>query len=127
MIDSFSKKHNPNEKNNRKRYTEYLKTRLSELDIDESLRVEEKDDLIHLSEIIYEYFRCYIVHESNDRTDNKFEIQLEFEPSGRFYSNSKILQDTVNLKTVIKADWLIEVLEEIYKLESTSSTSVFNL
>ena len=81
LVDAQAKERCSSHIGNRTLYCSYLKTRLSEIGHDTSYRVEEKNRLIHISEIIYEYFRCFLVHEGNTRDDPSYEIQLKYEPN----------------------------------------------
>jgi hypothetical protein len=113
LIDGLAKNAYPTISGNRKRYITYLKYSLKRIGIDESVRIEEKDKLLHLSEIIYEYFRCNIVHEGDSRDSLTYEVQIEYEESGRFKFNGKSLMDLVNMKLIYKADWLTDILFQI--------------
>ena len=57
LIDALAAKHSPGKANNKTRYCRYLKEKLIEVGHDASYRIEEQDRLVHLSEIIYTYFR----------------------------------------------------------------------
>lgn len=113
LIDSLAKQNYPNENSNKRRYKTYLKEKLKAFNIDISYRIEERNQLIHISEIIYAYFRCYLVHEGDDRTHDDYEVQLEFETSGKFKFNAGVLIDRITEKFIIRVDWLIEMLEQI--------------
>lgn len=117
LVDALSKRENPIERNNRTRYTNYLKTKLKSIGIDTSYRIEEKDECINLSDIIYEYFRCNFVHEGDSREHEEYEVQIEYEQPTKFKFNKGILMDRVNKKIIFKDDWLIDVLLEIVKKE----------
>lgn len=112
-IDALAKKKYPDIKSNKERYTKFLCDELKKLNIDVYYRIEEKNKLVHLSEIIYEYFRCYFVHEADDRTHLEYEVQLEIESPGRFRFNGGILVDRIHEKFILKADWLINLLDSI--------------
>ena len=116
LIDALAKLRLP-ESGNRDRYVKYLKSKLNGLGIDDSTRIEEKGDLVHLADIVYEYFRCNMVHEGDSRDSLSYEVQLEYEESGRFLTNGNCLMDRVNKKIIYKADWLIEILDQIIKSE----------
>jgi len=116
LIDALSSRYSSNTQGNRHRYCSYLEEKLSEIGIDVSYRVEEKDDLIHISEIIYEYFRCYIVHEADDRTNINYEIQLSFGKIRNSVFNSNVLIDRQHEQIIIKAEWLINILSDVAKL-----------
>ncbi len=112
-IDSLAKKRFSNEKSNKKRYTNYLHEKfIMTFEFEESIRVEEKNKIIPLEEIIYEYFRCNLVHEGNKLENLDYEIIIDYDNFRRKY-----LIDMVNLKLIFGADWLIELLSEIIKKE----------
>lgn len=114
LVDGLAKRKHPSINGNRQRYTQYLKEKLAELGIDQSSRVEEKGSVVHLSDIIYEYFRCNMVHEGDSRESLNYEVQVEYEETGRFISASSAkLMDRVNKKLIYRADWLINVLFQI--------------
>jgi hypothetical protein len=113
LIDGLAKREYPTISGNRERYVKYLKSKLKSLGIDKSVRIEEKDALLHLAEIIYEYFRCNMVHEGDSRDSLSYEVQVEYEESGRFRFNGKSLMDRVNMKLIYKADWLTDILFQI--------------
>jgi hypothetical protein len=113
IIDGLAKSKYPTIRRNRERYITFLKSELKIIGIDESVRIEEKDDLLHLSEIIYEYLRCNIIHEGDTRESLNYEVQLEFEESGRFKFGGKSLMDRVNKKLIYDAQWFVEVLFQI--------------
>ena len=64
LIDGLAKREYPSIRN-RERYVKYLKLKLKSLGIDGSERIEEKDGLLPLADIIYEYFRFNMVHEGD--------------------------------------------------------------
>lgn len=113
LIDGLAKQEYPTISQNRERYVKYLKSKLESLGIDEIVRIEEKDDLLHLADIIYEYFRCNMVHEGDSRDSLDYEVQIEYEESGRFRFNGKSLIDRVNMKLIYKAGWLADILFQI--------------
>jgi len=113
LIDGLANREYPAIKKNRERYVRYLKEKLAKLGIDRAVRIEEKNEVVHLSEIIYEYFRCNMVHEGDSRDSLNYEIQVEYENSGRFRFNGASLMDRVNKKLIYKAEWLIDVLSRI--------------
>jgi hypothetical protein len=119
LIDGLAAKESPREDNNKRRYCEYLKARLQEIGIDPGCRIEELDKVIHLSEIIYKYFRCNLVHEADSREEPSYEVQLEWQNSGRSaFATSNILLDRSNdqnNQVVVRANWLIEVLSQIVR------------
>ncbi len=118
LIDALAKKENPDKLNNRQRYCTYIKKKMKEIDIDTSSRIEEKNDLMHLGDIIYEYFRCNFIHEGDSREKSEYEVQIEYDILGRFnFSNSATLMDRINKKFIVRSDWLIDVLFEIAKTE----------
>ena len=80
-------------------------------------RIEEKDELIHLADIVYEYFRCFFVHEADDRTSSDYEVQIEYDNPGRFHFGSLILTDRKNGKFIVKSDNLIKILSEIIETD----------
>jgi hypothetical protein len=108
LVDALAKQKYPTERV-KVRYVRYLKERLADLCIDESYRVEEKDGVVHISEIIYEHFRCYFVHEGDDKTDDSHEIQIEYGQPGAL----KILIDRRNEKIKFTIDWLTIVLLDV--------------
>lgn len=118
LIDGLAKREYPTINWNRKRYVKYLKLKLKNLGIEESTRIEEKDELFHLADIIYEYFRCNMVHEGDSRDSLSYEVQIEYEESGRFLFNGKSLMDRVNMKLIYKAGWLTDILFKIIEGES---------
>ena len=120
LIDGLAKQQYPDIKLNRDRYTRFLREALAAQGIDVEHRVEEKNRVVHLADIVYEYFRCNIVHEGNSRDDRRYEVQVEYEPSGRFYFNSAVLVDRVNNKLVYRAEKLISVLFRV-------SDSIFHI
>ncbi|MDP8258932.1 MAG: hypothetical protein P9L90_05880 [Candidatus Aadella gelida] len=106
------KKNNPEEPDNRVRYTSYLRNKLQKLGIDKSYRIEEKSKLIHLSEIVYEYFRCFFVHEGDSRDHDIYEVQIDY-TGVSFKFGGGVLMDRVNEKIKVRADWLIDILFKI--------------
>lgn len=113
LVDGLAKREYPDTTRNRERYVKYLKEKLAEQGIDQASRIEEKNDVVHLSEIIYEYFRCNLVHEGDSRDSLSYEVQVEYEESGRFMFNGTSLMDRVNKKLIYRAEWLIHVLFRI--------------
>ena len=122
LIDAIAKKHHP-ELSVGARYTRYLRDRFSEMGLNQSYRIEEKakpretDKLIHFSDIIYEYFLCFFVHEADDRTDRDYEVQIEYDNPGTFRFNGLTLMDRPNEKFIVKCDNLIGVLSEIIETD----------
>lgn len=110
LVDAQAHDTNPGETNNRARFCSYLKQRLREVGIDRATRVEAKDRLFHWSELIYEYFRCNFVHEGDARDGPTCDVQIEYEPSGRFLSDAGVLSDRVNQQIVFRAEALIDIL-----------------
>ncbi|KKM76341.1 hypothetical protein LCGC14_1381100 [marine sediment metagenome] len=90
---------------------------MKSIGLDESYRIEEKNKLIHISDIIYEYFRCYFVHEGDSRELDSYEIQIEYDQPKGFKLDGNILIDRANEKIIFKSDWLIEILLMIVKDE----------
>jgi len=117
LIDAYAQKYYPDIKDHKIRYCKYLKRRLAEHQLDTRYRIEERDQLVHLSEIIYKYFRCFFVHEADDRSDSRYEVQMEYDEPGRFRFGGLVLQDRVNNKFVIKCSNLINILELIVNKE----------
>lgn len=114
LVDALAKEAMPEVRGNRNRFVAYLKNRLQSVGLDQEFRVEEKNGLVHLAEIFYEYFRCYLVHEGDPRENLAYEIQVEYEDSGRFwFPNSGVLGDRINKQLVFRADWLTEVLLQV--------------
>jgi hypothetical protein len=120
LVDAQAKERCSSHSGNRLRYCSYLKTRLAEIGHDESYRIEEKNKLIHLSEIIYEYFRCFLVHEGNTRDDPSYEIQLKYVPNPKSAFGAGILIDRPNEQIVIQSEWLIELLLSVCEDESNA-------
>ena len=54
-----------------------------------------------------------MVHEGDSRDSLSYEVQVEYEESGRFRFNGKSLMDRVNLKLIYKADWITDMLFQI--------------
>ncbi len=117
LVDALAKKNRPSGEGNRVRYTTYLKDKMNSIGLDSSYRIEEKNELIHVSDIIYEYFRCYFVHEGDSRELNSYEVQLKYEQPKEFKFGGNILIDRVNEKIIFKSDWLIDILLTIVKDE----------
>ena len=82
LIDAIAKKHYPLLSVG-VRYSKYLNDRLTENGLGGSFRIEEKDKLINLGDIIYEYFRCFFVHAADDRTSSDYEVQIEYNNNGK--------------------------------------------
>lgn len=118
LVDAQSKEYDQNTQGNRSRYCGYLKERLSALGYDRSYRIEAKDKVVHLSEIIYEYFRCFLIHEGDSRNDPNYEIQLKYEPNPKSAFGAGILIDRMNKQIVIQAEWLIEILLDVCENET---------
>ena len=116
LIDAIAKKYYP-QLGVGARYRKYLKAQLDKIGLTAMHRIEEKDDLIHLSDIVYEYFRCFFVHEADDRTNSDYEVQIEYDDPGRFSFDSLILMDRANHKFIVKSDKLISVLSEIIEID----------
>ena len=116
LIDAIAKKHYPLLSVG-VRYSKYLNDRLTENGLGGSFRIEEKDKLINLGDIIYEYFRCFFVHAADDRTSSDYEVQIEYNNPGRFRFDGLILMDRQNQKFIVKSDNLIEALIEIIKTD----------
>ncbi|MCP4613992.1 MAG: hypothetical protein GY845_35345 [Planctomycetes bacterium] len=110
LVDAQAAQYSHSNNGNRSRYCDYLKTRLVDLGHDESYRIEEKDCLFHLSEIIYEYFRCFLVHEGNPRDNTEYEVQLKYEKNPKSVFGAGILIDRPSKQFVVQAEWLIDVL-----------------
>ncbi|HEC40147.1 MAG TPA: hypothetical protein ENI29_18055 [bacterium] len=113
----MAKQNRRSSEGNRLRYTTYLKDKMKSIGLDESYRIEEKNKLIHISDIIYEYFRCYFVHEGDSRELDSYEIQIEYDQPKGFKLDGNILIDRANEKIIFKSDWLIEILLMIVKDE----------
>lgn len=110
LVDALAAKCYPGTGDNKVRYCKYLKDRLVDLGHDESYRIEEKDRLVHLSEIVYKYFRCSLVHEGDTRESTEYEVQLKYQPNPRAAFGAGILVDRPNEQFVVQADWLIDLL-----------------
>lgn len=111
LVDAQAAECFSNTKNgNRKRYCDYLKKRLVDVGHDESFRIEEKDGVVHLSEIIYEYFRCFLVHEGDSRDNTEYEVQLKYKPNPKSIFGAGILIDRRSEQFVVQAEWLIDLL-----------------
>lgn len=114
LVDSLSKK-DRDIGGNRAKYISYLKSRLRSMNMDKSIRVEEKGKLLHLADIIYKYFRCNIVHDGDDREDEIHEVQIEYDKKKGFMFDAGFLMDLANKKIIFKIDWLIDTLLEVVK------------
>lgn len=110
LVDAQAHDAQPHEITNRARFCGYLQRRLRSIGIDRAIRVEAKDRLFSWSELIYEYFRCNFVHEGDARDDVSCDVQIEYEPSGRLWTDAWILNDRVNQTIVFRAEALIEIL-----------------
>jgi hypothetical protein len=110
LVDALAKQNRPLSEGNRFRYTTYLKDKLKSIGLDESYRIEEKNELIHISDIIYEYFRCNFVHEGDSRELDSYEIQIEYDQPKGFKLDGNILIDRRNERIIFKSDWLIKIL-----------------
>ena len=118
LIDGLAKRKNPSEGDNKKRYVSYLKEKLKLLDIDESYRIEEENQLLHFSEIIYIYFRCFFVHEGDDRELERYEVQIEYDrPKGFKFGKAVVLIDRKNEKIIFKSSWLSDILLNVVEIE----------
>ena len=116
LIDTLAKKKFPNKTSNKDRYISYLLEKLNSIGINELIRVEEKNKCIHISEIIYTYFRCNFVHEGDDRESDNYEIQIEYEKDKGFKFKYKyMLIDRSRKQIIVKSDWLIGILLNIAK------------
>ncbi len=116
LIDAIAKKYYP-QLGVGARYRKYLKEQFDKIGLTATHRIEEKDDLIHLSDIVYEYFRCFFVHEADDRTNSDYEVQIEYDNPGRFRFGSLILMDRANQKFIVKSDKLISILSDIIETD----------
>jgi hypothetical protein len=116
-IDELAKKSDPNCKNNRSRYVTYLEDKLETLGHHVKYRVEEKDDLMSLAEIIYEYIRCFFIHEGDDRSNKSYEIQLQYEDNERFKRNPGFSMNCIEKRIFMRFDWLLNLLIEVVKTE----------
>ena len=116
LIDAIAKKHYP-KLGVGDRYSRYLKNRFTKMGLNRSYRIEERGELIHFSDIIYKYFRCFFVHEADDRTDSDYEVQIEYDNPGRFRFGGLTLMDRPNKKFIVKCDNLIEILSEIIETD----------
>lgn len=121
LVDATSKKKYPDLRVG-ERCTTYLKDKLIPMGLDAKYRIEEKDELLHISDIIYEYFRCNFVHEADSREDWNYEVQIEYGHSKGFVFDAGMLMDRVHKKLIFKADWLINLLEDIFKDEYDSDS-----
>ena len=110
LVDALAAKRYPGKDNNKSRYCKYLKERLVDLGHDVSYRIEEKKRLVHLSEIIYTYFRCFLVHEGDTLESAEYEVQLKYQPNPRSVFGAGILVDRPKEQFVVQADWLIDLL-----------------
>ena len=110
LIDALAAKRYSSKSNNQSRYCKYLKKRLVDLSHDVSYRIEEKKRLVHLSEIIYTYFRCILVHEGDTLVNTEYEVQLRYQPNPRSVFGAGILVDRQKIQFVVQADWLIDLL-----------------
>lgn len=113
VIDALSKKYFPKEENNKKRYCDYLKTRLFPDGGYSEYRIEEEDKCVSIEEILYKYFRCNFIHEADDRASESYEVQMEYEHPGRFKFGGLTLQDFPNNKFIVSSEKLIPLLIEI--------------
>ena len=52
LVDALAKQNRPPCERNRVRYTTYLKDKMKSIGIDSSYRIEEKNRMFHISEII---------------------------------------------------------------------------
>jgi len=110
LVDAQAAQQANGKKGNRDRYCEYLKQKLTEFGIDSGFRIEEKNQVVHLSEIIYKYFRCSLVHEGDSRDNFEYEVQLKYEKNPKSVFGAGILIDRPNNQFVVQADWLIDLL-----------------
>ena len=110
LVDAQAAQDSQGNNGNRSRYCSYLKNRLIDLGHDENFRIEEKDSLVHLSEIIYEYFRCFLVHEGDPRDNTEYEVQLKYEKNPKSVFGAGILIDRPSKQFVVQAEWLIDLL-----------------
>lgn len=117
LVDALARKNRPLSESNKLRYTTYLKDKMKSIDLDMSYRIEEKNNLIHISDIIYEYFRNNFVHEGDSRELDSYEIQIEYDQPKGFKFRRGILINRVNETIIFKSDWLIETLLTIVKDE----------
>ncbi len=117
LVDAQAARCLPGNSNNRSRYCSYLKKRLADLGHDTSYRIEEKDRLVHLSEIVYEYFRCFLIHEGDPRDNAEYEVQLKYEPNPKSVFGAGILVDRPSEKFVVQAEWLIDLLVAITEVK----------
>jgi len=113
LIDGLSKKHYPKIKNNKERYVLYLKNRLEKQGFDRSYRIEEEKRIVHFSEIVYKYFRCFFVHEIDDRSNFNYGVRIEYDNPGEFWFDGLTIQDLVHKKFIVKADNLTKLLQII--------------
>ena len=117
MIDSIAKQKNPTITSQKERYCSYLKSKLILFEEDASYRIEEKGECIHFSEIIYTYFRCFFVHELDDRSNTNYEVQLEYVDPGMFLFDGLTLMHRPKKKFIVKARKLIDLLFKIVESE----------
>lgn len=116
LIDALAKKSYPTEPDNKKRYCRYLKNNLAKIGENSGYRIEEENKVLHISEIIYKYFRCNYVHEANDLVEKNYEIQIEYgQKIEDSVFNTPILMNLPEKKFIIKADYLLVMLIEIVK------------
>ena len=117
LVDAFAKRQFPDEGDNRKRYCDYLDLKFPKMGLGARYRIEEKDKLVSLSNIIYEYFRCYFVHEGDSRDKKEYEVQIEYGGPSRFRLSDSILIDRSSNQFLVKGDWLINILIEVARTE----------
>ena len=113
LIDGLAAEAALRGENNKTRYCRYLREKLAEIGLDSTYRIEEENRMIHISEIIYIYFRCNMVHEADARDDDMYEVQLEYEASERYAFADGIIMDRPREKIIVKAEWLVDVLSAV--------------
>lgn len=117
MVDALAAKQRPGRCDNKERYCEYLRARLTLLGSNPSYRVEKLNRCVDLAEIIYVYFRCYLVHEGDSLDDEGLDVQLRYTANPKSVFGADILFDDNSQTIEVQARWLADLLLEIIEDE----------
>ena len=113
LVDALAAKLCPDQNGNKARYCAYLEDGLNRVGHKRRIRVDSKGRCLPLSEIIYEYFRCSLIHEADPRDSGDLEVQLQYEGIDRSVFGAAILFDRPREQLIVDADWLADVLFEV--------------
>jgi len=113
LVDALAAKALPSITNNRKRYCMFLENCLRQAGHDHKWIVGPNDEIGHMAEGVYNYFRCFMVHEADSGETPRRVLQLSYSDSPK--ESERCRSDGVTM--FVNADYLIKQIFEIIDIE----------